>query len=142
MRPRSERLISFYGWSLLPAQWGVLTGIPKSAIAQRIARGWDPVRAITTLQYGLPGLPRAIAEIMSGKSPDEVLLQLGKDWRGRPLHPDYVREARARIALAARRQRPPRRAPATGSGSDREDDFFPTDEAGSDPENDPKSTTR
>jgi hypothetical protein len=100
VRPRSLRVINFLGHALLPSEWARITGIHPSAIAQRVARGWDPIRAITTLEYGIPGVPKGIDEILNGKSPEEVLLDRGIDWRGRPLHPDYVREARARLARA------------------------------------------
>ncbi len=138
VKPRNERLISFLGYDLLPAQWGVLADLSSSVIAQRVSRGWDPVRAITTLQYGLPGLPRGIAEIIAGKTPEQVLLEMGKDWRGRPLRADYVREQRERLERAAARTVRPRR-PRGGVAREVAEKFFSA-ERGADSSNEDRKS--
>ena len=44
----SNTFLEYDGKRLTVAQWGRLTGLGKSAILQRIARGWDVARTLTT----------------------------------------------------------------------------------------------
>lgn len=51
-RKRARRALSdrycFRGLELTPIEWQERTGVPADTIRKRIARGWDPAKAITT----------------------------------------------------------------------------------------------
>lgn len=51
-RKQARRALSdrycFRGLDLTPIEWQERTGIPADTIRKRIARGWDPAKAVTT----------------------------------------------------------------------------------------------
>lgn len=124
--------IKFLGHELYPVQWSLITGISLATIMRRLKTGWDPQKAICTLTHGMPGLPRGIPELIEGKTPEEILLERGIDWFGRPLSPEYIRVAQDRLARSRSRSRrgaaPPEpergrfRAPSGANGGERSRD--------------------
>ena len=46
-KARSGRRIKVGGDALTVAEWSERNGIPRRTIANRLAAGWDPVRAVT-----------------------------------------------------------------------------------------------